>query len=354
MTDIQLLKPTTLAKVSELETEWNALVGRLGWPQADTPDTALAEVKAFRKKWGAEYKATSEARLVITREYDAMKAAIIAEEKKLDEAAPDSPASKAKLWEVNLIETRAILERKKAQEAQVLIARAAAGPRFKEGVSKAINDYLYGLKIALDMRLNTDTDMDSLEMDLGRPIVLLPEKYKELANTVAVPMMQADPEVKDVILAANAGFKEELMNMFREQMSVFQRDLLTQIPARKAQIAAGIAGQASTAALQAEREATVAAIEAVAVQEANVATIEATIDNAVATTAVLIEYDPQTREDWVRLVAYALAGPESETGLTTEWFAKNMSKVVTYANRKLKAGETIAVKTKEVVKASRK
>jgi hypothetical protein len=354
MTDIQLLQPTTLAKVSQLEAEWNELVGRIGWPQADTPDTALAEVKAFRKKWGVEYKATSEARLAVTREYDALKSALIVEEKKLDEGAPDSPASKAKLWEVNLVETRRIADRKKQEEADKVIARAAAGPRFKEGVSKAINDYLYGLKIALDLRLNTDTDMDSLELDLGRPIVLLPEKYKELANTVAIPMMAADPEVKDTILAANAGFKEELMNTFREQMSVFQRDLLTQIPARRAQIAAGIAGIASTAALEAEKEAAQERIANVAVQEANVATIEATIDNAVVTTAALVEYDPTTREDWVKLVAYALAGPESETGLTAEWFAKNMNKVVTYANRKLKAGETIAVKTKEVIKASRK
>jgi len=354
MTDITVLKPTTLAKVSELETEWNALIERLGWPKADTPDTALAEVKAFRKKWGAEYKAVSEARLAVTREYDALKSALIVEEKKLDEAAPDSPASKAKLWEVNLIETRKIVERKKQEEADKVIARAAAGPRFKEGVSKAINDYLYGLKIALDLRLNTDTDMDALELDLGRPIVLLPETYKELANTVAIPMMQADPEVKDVILAANAGFKEELMTRFREEMGVFQRDLLTQIPARRAQITAGIAGTASTVALEAEKVATEEKIVAMAVQEANVATIEATIDNAVATTTVPVEYDPTTREDWVKLVAYALAGPESETGLTAEWFAKNMARALTYANRKLKGGETIAVKTKEVVKASRK
>jgi hypothetical protein len=359
--ELTLVQTGVSAKVAACKAEFDAFLEKHGWPTAESlnPET-LALVREMRKKWGKEYLAQKEARLDITRKYDAMKAAVIALEKELDEGEQTSAAFNFRKWELNFLSFQEEENRKKREAAEKEIARASAGPNFKAAVVKAITDYEFEVKQAFSLRLNTETDMDEFEKTLAVPVVIDGDKYRGMANAVALPMIEKDPLVKDIIMAANTGFKDEVLKGFSDRISAFCRELLTQVPARRAQIEAGIEAdnEATQKALEAERQRAQEIVDETARMETNVAAIQATIQADVATVEVpkVKKYEPENVVQCQKLFAVAMGLPAEETGMDLAWYQKNMGKVMTVLNKRLNDGGLVVsgVPVVEEIKARRK
>lgn len=325
--------------VFEAKKQYNDLIEKWGTPDGEN-EQALTEIKAARK---AVYQRASEykkKRLEWTRSMDEMKAKLMAPEKDCDALDKDFEQ-----WELKFLQTKKALQERRLKEQEDRAFIESLDVRFRAHMDSAILAYESNLKTMLTAKFNTESAIPYQDLNTEYTLTNQTETgtlWGNMAKEFVYPIIEEFPELQDRLVEINKGLKEGLCQAFTDRMRVFCGELTSQIPAREAQIKAGIETDTKGAveAIAKETEMRLNEIQRQERVETGARELEVMMTTQTEEVPTVNEYAPGLRVEWVRLLAVALNYPESETGLTKEWFDKNMGKVLTCMNKRLKDGGT--------------
>ncbi len=322
--------------VFEAKKAYNTLIEKYGEPDGED-EAALEVCRASRKeawKKATEYK---NKRLEYTRQVDEIKKRLMEPEKELEALDADF-----KKWEEQYLVAKAKRQEEERKKAEGQVLLQTFGTKFKAHMDACIAVYEAELKATLTAKFNTAPEIPYEDLEA---VYELPD-WGTWGNDFAKPILAQFPDLKARLIEVNGEIKGPTIKGFSDRMRMFCADLKTQIPARQAQIASKIQVNVDKAIEAFEKEAEIK-VQEIKTEAARTVAAEEMISMTAIPQSEEVpmekSYEPTLREEWVRLLAVALQLPESETGLDKAWFDKNMGKVLTAMNKRLRAGEPTVV-----------
>lgn len=323
-------------------------------PAPEASSEHLEKVVELQTKGKSRYKEFEELRKEKTRQYDEIKKALIAKTNLLSEEVAGTPLFEAAQY---IKEVRRAIDKrqqeeaaKAAQELEKAQMLAQIPVKF-EGLMKQSCIALQGeTKSQLQAsiyRASTEEALDVVESTIRKPIVLTPEQWSAMANK-AVREMAVHPDYIPVITETNTNIKYGLILAFNNEMQSFQKELMTHLDARRQAIKAGAkadieAAESAALALQKQAEEEAEKAKAEAERQANIASIEASMEVVEPTVHVDIKKkmkcEPKDMTEWTKVIAIALADGVFDAA----WCQKNLGKALTNMEKRYKAGNNDGV-----------